>query len=89
MKLAAAVAVLLAALLAWALAGANEAVLGWYYSATGDYETVYTRGPFSSERRCLAHEARNVPSWWESTGCLLRSIDLDTEEDYSAIGREA
>lgn len=88
MKTAAAIALLLAALLAWSVAGA-QAVVGWYYSATGDYKTVYTRGLFSSEAKCLKHEARYVPSRWESTGCLMRSIEEDSEEDYSPILKEA
>lgn len=68
---------------------ADGEIVGWFYSATGDYQEVVSRGPFSSYARCEKHRDQYVPSWWESTGCKLRAINEGDEEDFSPIYKEA
>lgn len=56
---------------------ARGEVVGWFYFATVDYQTVWGFGPFGSFDECWFHREYTVPVNVEATACGLMDVGED------------
>ena len=56
---------------------ARGELVGWYYFATVDYQTVWGFGPFGSFDECWFHREYTVPINVEATACGLMDVGED------------
>jgi len=59
---------------------ARGELVGWFYFATVDYQTVWGFGPFGSFDECWFHREYTVPINVEATACSL--MDVGEEEEW-------
>ena len=53
---------------------ARGELVGWFYFATVDYQTVWGFGPFGSFDECWFHREYTVPINVEATACSLMDV---------------
>ena len=53
---------------------ARGELVGWFYFATVDYQTVWGFGPFGSFDECWFHREYTVPVNVEATACSLMDV---------------
>lgn len=53
---------------------ARGELVGWFYFATVDYQTVWGFGPFGSFDECWFHREYTVPINVEATACGLMDV---------------
>jgi len=53
---------------------ARGELVGWFYFATVDYQTVWGFGPFGSFDECWLHREYTVPINVEATACGLMDV---------------
>ena len=58
---------------------ARGELVGWFYFATVDYQTVWGFGPFSSFDECWFHRECTVPINVEATACGLMDVGEEGE----------
>lgn len=56
---------------------ARGELVGWFYFATVDYQTVWGFGPFGSFDECWFHREYTVPINVEATACGLMDVGED------------
>ena len=56
---------------------ARGELVGWFYFATVDYQTVWGFGPFGSFDECWFHREYTVPINVEATACSLMDVGED------------
>ena len=54
---------------------AGEALVGWFYFTTVDFEDVWAFGPFASLLECDEHRVATVPREVETTSCVLMNVE--------------
>lgn len=59
------------------LSAARGELVGWFYFATVDYQTVWGFGPFGSFDECWFHREYTVPINVEATACSLMDVGED------------
>lgn len=55
----------------------TTAILGWFFMATVDYETVWVWGPYPARQECEVQLALTVPMGVETTGCKIMAISVE------------